>query len=71
MKTGGASTPLRPLSETFESVFLPSYEGDAGQPSTRTQRMELEHDELGTVVNEVTVVTSTVTTHKRYRVEGA
>ena len=51
----------------------PSYDGDAGQSSIRAQHTESEHDEFGTVVNEVTVVTttSTVTTRKRYRVEGA
>lgn len=63
--------PLHPSSETLESGSLPSYERDAGQSSTRAQHTELERDELGTVVNEVTVVTTTITTHKRYRVEGA
>ena len=71
VKVEGAFTPLRLSSETLESGSLPSYEGDAGQSSTRAQHMELGRDELGTVVNEVTVVTSTVTTHKRYRVEDA
>ena len=65
MKVEGAS------SGTLESRSPPSYEGDAGQSSTRAQHTELERGEFGTVVNEVTVVTSTVTTHKRYRVEGA
>ena len=63
--------PLRPSSETLESGPLPSYESDAGQSSTRTQHMELERGKFGTVVNEVTVVTTTITTHKRYRVEDA
>ena len=61
-----------------ESVFtppgsLPSYDGDAGQSSTRAQHTDSEHDEFGTVVNEVTVVTttSTVTTRRKYRVEDA
>ena len=40
------------------------------QTTTRTQHIEPGDDELGTVVNEVTVVTtnSTITTRKRYRV---
>ena len=43
---------------------LPSYDGvGTGQSTTRTQHVE-SVDELGTVVSEVTVVT----THKRYRV---
>ena len=51
-------------------------DGDASrQSSTRDQRVELEHDEFGTVVNQATVVTtvtnSTITTHKRYLVEDA
>ena len=55
---------------------LPPYDGNAGgQSSTRDQRVELEHGEFGTIVNQVTVVTtvtnSTITTHKRYRVEDA
>jgi hypothetical protein len=58
----------------IESAFtppgsLPSYDGDVGQSSTRAQQTESEHDEFGTVVNEVTVVT--VTTRKKYRVEDA
>ena len=45
----------------------PSYEGDAtGQSSTRTQHAESERDDFGTIVTEVT----TVTTRKRYRVEN-
>lgn len=49
---------------TPEPRPLPPYEG-----GIRTQRVE--DDEFGTIVNEVTVVTttSTVTTRKRYRVE--
>ena len=72
VKVEGAPTPLRPSSETSGLESLPSY-GDAGQSSTRAQHMGLERDEFGTVVNEVIVVntTSTVTTHKRYRVEDA
>ena len=38
---------------------------------TRAQHVELERGELGTVVTEFTVATTTVTTHKIYRVEDA
>ena len=38
-----------------------------GESSTHIQPAESEHDEFGTVVTEVTIVT----TRKRYRVEGA
>ena len=69
MRIEGALTPPFSSVETLDQGSLPSYEGGAGQPSTRTQHTESEHDELGTVVNEVTVVTTTVTTRKRYRVE--
>jgi len=58
--------------ETFGSTFPPSYNGDAPrQSSTYAQHAESEYGEFGTVVNEVTVVTSTVTAHKRYKVEDA
>ena len=70
-KTGGGPTSQHLSSGTLEPVSPPSYEGDMGQSSTSAQRTELETDELGTVVNEVTVVTTTVTTRKRYRVEDS
>ena len=70
MKVEDAPTPSRPLSEKLDSGPLPSYDGDTtGQSSARTQQIESEHDEFGTIVNEVTVVTTT--TRKRYRVEDA
>ena len=73
MKVEGALAPPRSSFGTLESGSLPSYEGDAGESSTLAQRVESEQDEFGTVVNEVTVVTttSTVTTRKKYRVEDA
>ena len=71
MKTEGACAPPRLPLEIPAPAPLPLYERDAGQPSNRTQHTELECDELGTVVNEVTVVTTTVTTRKKYRVEDA
>ena len=76
VKVDGVPTPSQPPSETFDSGLPPSYHGDAtGQSSTYTQHTESEHDEFGTIVSEVTVVTtnstSTVTTRKRYRVEDA
>ena len=68
-KVNGGPTSQCSSFRTLESVSPPSYEGDVGQSSTSAQRTELETDELGTVVNEVTVVTTTVTTRKKYRVE--
>ena len=57
---------------TAEPGSLPPYDGDnSGESLTRTQNTESGSDELGTFVNEVTVVTTTVTTRKRYRVEDA
>jgi len=68
VKLEGASTLSQPSSETVGSGSLPSYEGlAAGQFSTHTQHAESDRDDFGTVVTEVTVVT----TRKRYRVEGA
>ena len=58
---------LSPSSEVLGSG-PPSYdEGATGQSSVRTQVAESERDDFGTVVTEVT----TVTTRKRYRVEDA
>ena len=71
VKVEGVSTPSQPSSEALGSGFPPSYSGDTiGQSSTHVQHVESEHDEFGTIVSEVTVVTttstSTVTTRKRY-----
>ncbi|KAF9649750.1 hypothetical protein BDM02DRAFT_3113175, partial [Thelephora ganbajun] len=72
VKVEGVFTSSQSSSGTLGSGPLPPYDGDAtGQSSTRTQHVEPEHDEFGTIVKEVTVVTSTVTTHKKYRVEDA
>ena len=73
-KVENTSTPSPSSSENLGSGPLPSYDEDAtGQSSARARHTEFERDEFGTIVNEVTVVTtnSTVTTHKRYRAEGA
>ena len=70
VKVEGVLAPAQLLSEKLGSGPLPPYDGDAtGQFSTRAQHAESEHDEFGTIVNEVTVTTTTVTTRKRYRVE--
>ena len=54
-------------SETMGQRPPPSYEGDTTeQSSARTQHAESERDDFGTIVTEVT----TVTTRKRYRVEN-
>ena len=71
MKVEGASMPLHPSFEALGPGSLPSYERDPGQSSTHAQHAETERDEFGTTVNEVTVLTTTVTTRKRYRVEDA
>ena len=70
------STFIPPLSlpENPGSGPLPSYDEDAtGQSSTRARHVEFEQDGFGTIVDEVTVVTtnSTVTTRKRYRAGDA
>jgi len=67
MKVEDASTPPRSSFDTPEQGPLPSYEGAAGQSSTRAQHAESERDEFGTVVTEVTVVTTT--TRRKYRVD--
>ena len=74
VKVEGALAPSKSPTETLGSGSLPPYDEDtAGQSSTRTQCVEHEYDEFGTIVNDVTVVTTTntVTTRKRYRVGDA
>ena len=74
MNVERTSTLPRSSPETLGPDLLPSYDGDAtGQSSTHAQHADSERDEFGTIVNEVTVVTttSTVTTRKRYRAEDA
>ena len=61
-----ASTPSI-SSETLGPDPLPSYNRNAAGQSFHTQHAESERDDFGTIVTEVTVVT----THKRYRVEDA
>ena len=57
----------KPLQSSRCSGSLPSYNEDAtGQPSTHTHHADSERDDFGTIVTEVT----TVTTRRRYRVEG-
>jgi hypothetical protein len=69
VKVEGIFTPSQPSSETLGSGFPPSYDAEAtvGQSSTRAQHAESERDDFGTIVTEVT----TVTTRRRYRVEDA
>ena len=72
MRVEGVPTPLRPSPETFGPDPLPLYDGDTtGQPPTHTQHAETEHDDLGTIVTEVTTTNTVVTTRRRYRVEDA
>jgi len=63
--------PPRSSLETPGSGPIPSDDADAGRPFTRTQQVESERDGFGTIVNKVTVVTTTITTSERYRLEDA
>ena len=67
----GAFIPQRSLTsvKTLEPGSLPSYEAGPGRSSTCAQHAESERDEFSTIVDEVTVVTTT--TRRRYRVEDA
>ena len=67
VKVRGVSTLSQSSFGVFDSGSLPSYDGDDSQPPTCTQHAESDRDEFGTVVTEVTVVT----TRKKYRVEDA
>lgn len=73
VKVENALSPSQLLSDILGSGSPPTYDGQATEPetSTRTQNVESEHEEYGTVVTEVTVVNSTITTRKKYRVEDA
>ena len=50
---------------------LPTYDGGATALRPSVHHVESEHDEFGTIVKEVTVVTTTTTTYKKYRIEDA
>jgi len=66
MKVEGAFAPSRSSSGIPVSGLPPSYDGDAtGESPARAQRTDFERDDFGTIVTEVT----TVTTRKRYRIE--
>jgi len=66
MKAEDTFTPSQLSPEALSSGPPPSYDRDAtGEPSTRTQHVESESDDFGTIVTEVT----TVATRKRYRVQ--
>ena len=68
VKVEGTFMPSQPSPETLGSGSLPSYNGDPTErSSTRAQHGESERDDFGTIVTEVT----TVTTRRRYRVEDA
>ena len=68
MNVEGAPTTSGSSSEALGPGPLPSYDGDtAGQSSAHTQHTESERDDFGTIVTEVT----TVTTRRKYRVEDA
>jgi len=68
VKADGVFAPSQPLSETLVLSSPPLYDGDAaGLSSTRAQHAESENDDFGTIITEVTVVT----TRKRYRVGDA
>ncbi|KAF9780972.1 hypothetical protein BJ322DRAFT_289453 [Thelephora terrestris] len=75
MKVENTIPPSQLLSEILGSGSPPTYDGYVAEPEspTHTQHIEYRREEFGTIVNEVTVVTtnSTVTTRKRYRVEDA
>lgn len=69
MKVEGTSPPSQLLSEILGSG-PPSYSGDGtGTLSAQAQITDSEHDDLGTIVTEVTTVTTT--TRRKYRVEDA
>ena len=62
----GMPTTLGSSSETLGPGTLPSYDGGTtGQSSAHAQHTESERDDFGTIVTEVT----TVTTRRKYRVE--
>jgi len=66
MKAEGAFAPSQLSSEALGPGPPPSYIKDTnGAPSARAQHVESESDDFGTMVTEVT----TITTRKRYRVQ--
>ena len=70
VKTEGAFAPRTSLDTAEPARSPPSYDRDEVPSSTRAEHTESGQDELGTFINKVTVVTTTVTTRERYRVEN-
>jgi hypothetical protein len=62
-RVGGAFTPTPLLPEILRVATPPPNGG------IRIQHAEYENDGFGTTVTEVTTVTNTTTTRRRYRVE--
>ena len=59
--------PSQSSSEILCLRPLPPYDGnEPGEPSAHVQNVSSEHDDFGTVVTAVTIVT----TRKKYRVES-
>ena len=65
MEGEGVDTPLQSSSETLGFGLPPYGENQTGQSSDHVQHVGSEHDGFGTVVTEVTIVT----TRKKYRVD--
>lgn len=68
MRVEDMPTPQHLPSKSLASSLPPSYGGDAtGESPARAHHAESEDDDFGTVVTEIT----TITTRKRYRVQDA
>lgn len=68
MRVGDTPTPQHLWSESLSSGFPPPYGGEATRESSaRAHHAESERDDFGTIVTEVT----TITTRKKYRVQDA
>lgn len=68
-KVEGSFTPSQSLPKTVDPSIPPSNAEDVTEPSTQTRHAEYERDDFGTIVTEVTTVTNTIITRKKYRVE--
>lgn len=71
VKAEGTFTPSQLSLRTPNAGATPPNDGDATGTPTQTQHAEYERDDFGTIVTEITTVTNTISTRKKYRVDDA
>ena len=71
MEVDGISPPSQTSPGSNCLGPFPTHDGGATALRPSVHHVVSEHDEFGTIVKEVNVVTTTTTTYKKYRIEEA